>query len=330
MFSQDVYSHYRLRVDERTSYLHSYRAFSSQGWTFLFVPVEDHQHESLTEVANMAYYMRKAGETGVLLPVLNTNQRYESEVDGGKVVLYQCPQPSQSRRRHPAGSELAQFHSHSSGFPFSELRGARYAAWQDLWGQRIDALEKWRDQINEKKEKDVFDDMFVSSFPYYLGLTENAIQYAVDTSLERDSVEMAAICHHRFYPYSWYYDGDAPLKIPSEWVVDHPSRDLAEWIRYTVWTDGMNREEISGFLQEYEQVKPLSRTGKRLLYARLLFPLVYLETVEGYYRAPSNEKRNAFSYQLQDVLEQANQNEQFLQRLHKAEEKNLPAVDWLY
>lgn len=329
MFSEDIFQHYHLQMDQ-TFYIHSYRAFSSNGRSFLLVPAADHQHESPEELAKMAYFMRNAGEAGVAVPVPNGRQRYDSKIDGEMVVLYECPQPARQRERQPVGRELAQFHRQSTKFPFSELRNVRYAAWQDLWGQRIDALEKWRNQISEKDEKDVFDEMFISSFPYYLGLSENAIQYAVDTSLERNSVEAPTICHHRFYPYSWYFEREVPLKIPGEWVVDHPSRDLAEWIRYTVWTDGMDREKITGFLRDYEQANPLSRTGKRLLYARLLFPLVYIETVEGYYRAPSNEKRDAFAYQLEDVIEQAGPNEQFLNKIQQAGDRDLPAVEWLY
>ncbi len=48
---------------------------------------------------------------------------------------------------------------------------------------------------NQEMEK-----RFLETFPYYLGLTENAIQYLVDTEIDDlpRSVDAATICHHRF------------------------------------------------------------------------------------------------------------------------------------
>ena len=51
-------------------------------------------------------------------------------------------------------------------------------------GKRLDQLEKfWQSQVMNHPS-DVFDQLFIESFPYYLGVAENAIQYVVDTEMD--------------------------------------------------------------------------------------------------------------------------------------------------
>lgn len=328
VFVQDIFGYYQLPV-EQLFFLHTYRAFTSYGRTFLVVPLADHQHGAVNELANLAFYMRQAGENGIVLPVVNQYGRLESRIDGKEVVVYRCP-PVFRKRPRPLGKELANFHARSAEFRFAASEHVHFGRWDEFWGGRMDQLEKWRDDISGKNKKDRFDKAFLSSFPYYLGLAENAIQYAVDAGIERNSYETATICHHRFNKYSWYYDGEAPLKIPSEWVIDHPSRDLAEWIRFSVWTQGTQREDITHFLKDYESERELTLTGRRLLYARLLFPLIYVETVEGYYRAQSENMRWAYWQQLQELIERTDEYENFLRGFRRSEDENLPGLDWLY
>ena len=38
------------------------------------------------------------------------------------------------------------------------------------------------------------------------------------------------ICQERFTPLLWHQT--KRLKLPFDWVYDHPTRDIAEWIRY--------------------------------------------------------------------------------------------------
>ncbi|MCJ7991147.1 hypothetical protein MUB15_20735 [Priestia sp. OVS21] len=65
---------------------------------------------------------------------------------------------------------------------------------EQFWYGRLRALP------NQEMEK-----RFLETFPYYLGLTENAIQYLVDTEIDDlpRSVDAATICHHRFGQKTW-------------------------------------------------------------------------------------------------------------------------------
>ena len=99
-------------------------------------------------------------------------------------------------------------------------------------GKRLDRLEKfWQSQVMNHPT-DVFDQLFIESFPYYLGVAENAIQYVVDTEMDDTPqlTDAATICQERFTPLLWHQT--KRLKLPFDWVYDHPTRDIAELIRY--------------------------------------------------------------------------------------------------
>ena len=61
---------------------------------------------------------------------------------------------------------------------------------------------------------DVFDQLFIESFPYYLGVAENAIQYVVDTEMDDTPqlTDAATICQERFTPLLWHQT--KRLKLP--------------------------------------------------------------------------------------------------------------------
>lgn len=107
------------------------------------------------------------------------------------------------------------------------------------------------------------------------------------------------------------WSSESLIRIPADWVFDHAARDLAEYMRHTFLhhRDDFNRQGFR-FLQEYEQITPLSSFSKRLLYSRLLFPLHYYEIVEGYYISSESEK-HYYEEQLDYILSDSGY-EQFL------------------
>ncbi len=78
-----------------------------------------------------------------------------------------------------------QFQSIQRGafFPEEIEQLSRIGEWKALWEKRLDQLEKfWQSQVMNHPT-DVFDQLFIESFPYYLGVAENAIQYVVDRNV---------------------------------------------------------------------------------------------------------------------------------------------------
>ena len=60
------------------------------------------------------------------------------------------------------------------------------------------------------------------------------------------------------------------MKNPFDWVFDHASRDLAEWVReYYIHNMHTYQQGIVQFLQEYQDIERLSSFSIRLLYRKI-------------------------------------------------------------
>ena len=78
---------------------------------------------------------------------------------------------------------------------------------------------------------DVFDQLFIESFPYYLGLQKMPFNMLlIQKWMIPQLTDAATICQERFTPLLWHQT--KRLKLPFDWVYDHPTRDIAELIRY--------------------------------------------------------------------------------------------------
>lgn len=92
------------------------------------------------------------------------------------------------------------------------------------------------------KPHHAFDKLFIESFPYYLGLGENAIQYLADTELDDRPlpVDSGTICHQRFTRETW----ENAFSLPVDFVFDHGGRDIAECLRYDFLTGRQTIDEL--------------------------------------------------------------------------------------
>ena len=141
--------------------------------------------------------------------------------------------------------------------------------WDILWGRKIDYLEY---QINQNGKKFP---ILVDSFSYFVGLAENAISYAKNTfiEVEKENVDIDVISHRKIRlndKLETLYD---PLNI----IIDHKSRDLAEYIKLSFFKENNN---IFNELNDYFANEYFSLYGIRLLFARILYPSFYFDTYE--------------------------------------------------
>lgn len=135
--------------------------------------------------------------------------------------------------------------------------------WSNLWSDKIDYLEY---QISELSKSHP---IIIKSFSYYVGLAENAIEYynLIDTKNAITKLSQRRI----FYPNIAlnYYN---PLNL----VLDYRVREIAEYIK-TSFFEGENK------IKEIETVvakNNLNSTELNLLFARLLYPSYYFDTIE--------------------------------------------------
>lgn len=144
--------------------------------------------------------------------------------------------------------------------------------WQNLWTNKSDYLENilvhTKSQLRE----------LLPTFYWYLGLAENAISYlnhALKT-YQKDERDNFVISHDRVNIKSSVIDFYDPITV----VIDHPSRDISEYIKSLFLEDEYNMYEI----EEYINSLNFSNLGFSLLYARIIYPSFFFDILDNFYQ----------------------------------------------
>jgi spore coat protein YutH len=333
MFQNLLKKHYGIEAAESTP-LGKYPCCKEQNKLYLLVPVENLQQEELEELQQMADYLKNSGDRNTCIFLRTKEETILLESENGKycVLMIENLQP---RTTVKIGRKLAKFHYRGRYINFSVQKTSRIGQWKQLWEKRVDQMEKvWNDMLFQPPESE-FDKMFLESFPYYMSIAENAIQYLVDTELDEnpEHLDNGTICHTRFTSRTW--GNDQIFRNPFDWVFDHCSRDLAEWTRDAYFNHySTYQHEVYQFFTDYQSVARLTPFAWRLLYARLLFPLHYFECVEDYYSTPSEQQQRFLNEHLEKYLKQSTTQEKFLRHFYQLVEVptrkyKIPTVDWL-
>ncbi|MFS0780319.1 spore coat putative kinase YutH [Bacillus sp. 1P06AnD] len=333
MIEDAIYQNYGL-VMERQGMSGRYRHFFSGDAMYTIVPIYEVDEKELTERLKMAEFMQQQGDHFVSTFIANNEGTYLSE-DEEEIFLLLGNAYLLEPRDQRMGGKLAKFHNRARLFPEQIVSCNRIGQWKELWETRLDGVEAvWRDKLHAHPAND-FEKLFVDSFPYYLAMGENAIQYLVDSELDDEptSFDGGTICHERFYSELW--TGEFLMKNPFDWVFDHQSRDLSEWIRESVHRYPQTYQPgMVHFLSEYQDMTPMSSFSWRLLYARLLFPVHYLERIEDYFMGGTQSDQKRREEQMEEQLKQSHHYEEFLRQFHEVngvplQQMKIPKIDWL-
>ena len=325
--------HYRLIVRKVSNAL-GQEIYEDHDSYYMVIPVKEMSNEELIEVKQLSDFMFYQGEGALLMPT-RTQDFIASYHDQQILVFKLLKGYERQNKMRSLGEQLAIFHQKGASFPYSVNIHNRYGKWREMWTNRLEQLEKWCFQRMEHSDYQNFERTLFETFPYYLGMTENAIQYIADS--ERDGISqdlnMGTICRERITANSISSNFH---NLPLYWVIDHPARDLAEWIRFSYWNDKRNfKSIISSFFHEYERIQPINKTTWRLLYGRLLFPLNYFETVEGYYMATSHEQKQQCENKFYEIINRTSEYENLLTSLVDdflrlpAQKLGIPKLEWL-
>lgn len=337
MFERNVFDEYKLYCEQRFT-LGKFEGFSVKNKHYFFVPVDDIEDQEMKEMIQMGNHLSANGDYEIATFVPTANNQLTGFIDGQKCVLFQLPLFfSRSKKFKSIGQQLALQHQRGKSFP---KQSATHLSWSKLWEKRLSQLEMLYSDLTKQPKKTVFDEAFMISFPYYLGRTETAIQYIVDTELDfgrQLQSEVKTISHYQFSERTWLTLDDVTLaaaKNPAEFIYDFRSRDLAELMRTINEGEARPNIKIKTILQEYEKIEKLSLPAWRFIYGRLLFPISFFQTVEGYYRSMSDTKREELTEHFFDLFQQEAKTEQFLRSFHeeivpRQFQEYVPRVDWL-
>lgn len=325
---------YGVQVEEFMT-IDSFEALQGSGWIYLIARPRRLEEEELSELEQIAVHMRNAGDAHVPIFIPSKEGKLITSWENEEYCVMAI-QKLDKRKSGNLGRKLAKFHQRGKMVPFQIERSSRIGHWKDLWEKRLEQMEKVWNSLLFQTPEDEFEKMFIDSFPYYMGLTENAIQYLVDTEIDDEPMEVdsGTVCHERFSEKSWGVHSF--IKNPFDWVFDHRSRDLAEWSRGRYFQNSQTyKRELEYFFQEYLKVTPLSAFSWKLLYSRLLFPLHYFECIENYYLARSEQEKKVMEDQLNKMLSRSTEYERFLGSFYQmagapVKKLYLQKPEWIY
>jgi len=151
--------------------------------------------------------------------------------------------------------------------PFFEVNDFQIK-WNALWKDKIDYFELYV-RNNYLKYSNV-----AIYFDYFLGLAENAVSYLEDTIKDGriENVDKKVICHKRITTISTMRE----LYNPLNFVVDHPVRDVALYLKLLFFQDRIIDIDFDEILSKVN----LSVYGARLLFSRMLFPSFFFDAFE--------------------------------------------------
>lgn len=333
MISQLLQDKYGIQADEETR-IGNYIACRKQEQYFMLVPADSRTEDEVDELAQLAEHLVNRGDKHVSTFLKAKDGKQYSEWENSRYCVLVNLQMEQ-RKGMKYGRRLAKFHYRGRSVAFPVTAMSRIGQWKQLWEKRLDQMEKvWNSMLFQQPEEE-FDRLFLESFPYYMGIAENAIQYLVDTEFDEEPVmvDSGTVCHERFSAGTW--GGAYYMKNPFDWVFDHASRDMAEWTRERYFHNIKTYEpEMQQFIKEYQAISPLSPFSWRLYYARLLFPLHYFDCVESYYSSGSEQQKHLLEERLSKYLLQSTDHERFLASFFDfaevpAQTWKIPKLEWL-
>lgn len=187
-----------------------------------------------------------------------------------------------------------------------------YHSWQDLWSIKMDYLEK---VINENGKKYP---IIVDSFNYFVGMAENAISYYNNLSNKEVDNNSLVISHRIININDTVYAIYDPVNI----IIDHKARDIAEYIKYSFFSDNTN---IFKELNVYFKYNYYTRDDVVMLLARVLYPSFYFNMYEDIMINSKEEKI------ITNITSKLDKYELYLARVFKYFNNfyNLPVPEWL-
>ncbi|GAA0326692.1 spore coat protein CotS [Bacillus carboniphilus] len=333
MDSQSLKSQFDIEWEQPVK-IGRYNGVYSQGVLYIMVPIQNWEETELVELYKMSNHLYAHGD--------QTVARFKQARNGSFIGKYQEEPYVVLYNEHlrvfntsKMGRKLAKFHHRGRLFEERVEHISRIGQWKELWEKRLDQMEKVYHGKVFSQPDDEFDLEFIHSFPYFMALAENAIQYLVDTELDDDptDVDAGTVCYRKFSISNW--GGEVFIKNPFDWTFDHAGRDLSEWTREHYWNQRRTYETgVHQFFQEYQSINVLSSFSWRLTYARLIFPLHYFECIEDYYLANSEHNRKLQEEKLQAILRGTQDYELFLARFYELAEApvrtlKIPSLGWV-
>ncbi|WP_156288524.1 protein kinase family protein [Oceanobacillus salinisoli] len=322
-FSGFLSTYYGIQVEEKIGFgrEEGYR----NGNNFYFITSIENREMVYLEQASLAYYLKENQVDHISLPIPNLQGEWFTPYHDKNYMVMQVNNMQQDNRiSHGLG--MAEFHQVGAQYQYQPKEISSYGDWRSLW---IDKLTYFEAKIEEEAKNNPCDyyQLLMDVLPYLIGISENAIQYIRESETESrfHKADQGTITFNR-------YSNQLKSSVlwPTEFVYDHPARDIAEYIR-TCFLYHERQEEIVHFVDDYQSVSPLSIFSLRLIYGRLLFPIHLFDVI---YRGFMAEDLDQLYLDLRERIDQQSDYEKKLRGFYEkldidSKSLDIPVLHWL-
>ncbi|WP_085991474.1 hypothetical protein [Oceanobacillus senegalensis] len=316
-------TYYGIQVEEKL-WFDSKEAYRDGNY-FYFITSIDNREIIFMEQASLSYYLMDYEVKHVTLPIPNLQGEWITPFHDKNYLVMRVSELNHDRYTSD-GIALANFHHIGSNYQYQPKEISSYGAWKTLW---INKLTIFETKIKDEAKNNPCDyyKLLMDLLPYLVGISENAIQYIRETETENrfHEVDQGSITFNRYKNQLIQ-----PILWSEDLVYDHPTRDIAEYIRsfMLVEDDG---NDISTFLQDYQYIRPLSIFSLRLIYARLLFPIHWFDLIN---RGFMEENLDQLYLDLRELADKQVTYERALKEFFeingvRTEDLDIPVINWL-
>lgn len=232
--------------------------------------------------------------------VSNINSKLITNINGREYLLIKA-----NNRKISIENELLNYYKVL--LPVQLYSNIDRTNWVYLWSKKIDYIEYQKKHL--KGEYPLLEE----SINYFIGMAENAIMY-VRNYLKRDNTSDDIVLSHKRIINKNF---NSPVNL----IVDHRSRDIAEYLKYLFFTNNYDYIKISSYLQKLN----LNNDMYKLLYGRMLFPTFYFDKYDAIVNKNTPEK------EILTIIKKVEAYEDFLKNIYYIISQNvaIKKVDWL-
>ncbi|WP_053218767.1 protein kinase family protein [Virgibacillus senegalensis] len=251
------------------------KGYRQQNNCFFIIPKSANDNRYFEQKVIGEYFWQN-GYAHFAVPIANKQGDLVTEYGGKSYIVLHCSL-ADDREYSDHGADLATFHQMGIDYPYQPVEAVAYGHWKQLWISKLALFDSIYQQQHNERPVSRFQRLFIDTYPYVSGCTENALQYLQETESEQRFNEGDGGTF-TFQRYSGQMKNH-PI-WPDEIVYDHAARDIAEHLRLLFLRPNAH-PEVERFLSGYQSIRSLSIFSWRLIYARLLLPVHlfgYIET----------------------------------------------------
>ncbi|MEN2768355.1 hypothetical protein [Ornithinibacillus xuwenensis] len=241
------------------------------------------------EQAALSYYLAENGFKHTALPIPTVDNSWFVDHGNNRYIVLRVEE-LQDSSRESHGTLLANFHETTAAYTYEPKEISSYGLWKDLWIKKLTAFENKLNHESTANSSNYYRRL-VDVFPYIIGISENAIQYMQESETDKryHYGDQGVFCFRRYKNHV-----NESVIWTDDLVYDHPTRDLAEYIRWKLLEeDEYAMKEVVSFMTDYQAVRPLSIFSWRLLYARLIYPIHIFDLMEDCFKGGSDDHNTA-------------------------------------